>query len=801
MTHLDDEAATAAADRPAGDLLHLRAAGVSLVLATPADALPGVLHWGADLGDVPADDLADLARGTLTTPVPNDLDEPLALSLLPEQSRGWNGIPGLAGHRAGTSWSTRFVPTARTVEEHGAGLGGRLLVEAADPGAELALTLEVELLPSGLLRHRARLVNTGGADYEVAGLGLALPVPPVATEVFDLAGRWARERSPQRLPLVVGAHVRENRRGRTGPDAPLVLAVGTAGFGTREGEVWGQHVAFSGNHRSYAERLSTGTAVLGGGELLLPGEVRLAPGEAYSSPWVYGAHSTAGLDGIAARFHTHLRSRATHPTRPRPVIVNTWEAVYFDHDLDRLLELARAAAAVGAERYVLDDGWFRHRRDDTGLGDWYVDEGIWPDGLTPLIDGVRELGMEFGLWVEPEMVNPDSDLVRAHPDWVLATGGRLPLPSRHQQVLDLGNPDAYAYVLERLDALLRENDIAYLKWDHNRDLLEAGSGPSGAPGVHAQTLAVYRLLDELRARHPGVEIESCSSGGLRIDLEILEHTDRVWGSDCIDPLERQQIQRWTTQLVPPELIGSHVSSPTSHTTHRTNDLSFRAGTALFASFGIEWDLTRADESERAELARWVALYKDLRGLLHTGTVVRAEQHDESFALHGVVAADGSDGLFALVQLTTPVTSVPGQLRLPGLRPDARYAVTAQAPGHAPALRSQHTVPWLREGVRATAERRQPAARHRLLHALGSGERFIAPPARERSRLGDPRLDVDHRTRSSRNRVRGSRWKGDPGPCHAPAARAADGAECAERRMGCEGDVRAAGRFGAAPRHA
>jgi alpha-galactosidase len=458
-------------------------------------------------------------------------------------------------------------------------------------------------------------------------------------------------------------------------------------------------VAWSGNHVTYAERLSTGASVLGGGELLLPGEVRLAPGESYTGPWVHAAHTTAGLDGIAARFHTMLRARPHHPRNPRPVVLNTWEAVYFDHDLDRLVELARVGADVGVERYVLDDGWFRHRRDDSaGLGDWYVDEGVWPQGLHPLVQEVRARGMEFGLWVEPEMVNPDSDLARAHPDWILQAGGRMPIPSRQQQVLDLAHPDAYAYILERLDALLTEYPISYLKWDHNRDLVDAGHGPHRVPGVHAQTRAVYRLIDEVRARHPAVEIESCSSGGLRVDLEILERTDRIWGSDMTDPLERQQIQRFTAQLVPPELIGSHVAAPRSHSTARTHDLSFRAGTALFGSFGIEWDVTTTGPEERKELAAWVQLYKDVRGLIHTGTVVRADQHDPSFALHGAVAPDRTDALYALVQLATPVTSVPGRLRLPGLDPDRRYRVAVQPPGDRPSLRQRRAPAWLARGV-------------------------------------------------------------------------------------------------------
>jgi alpha-galactosidase len=678
---------------PSDGTVHLRAAGVSVVLDVADDRLPAVLHWGADLGELTPADLAGLAAAAVPGTVPNDLDDATRTGLLPEHAAGWSGRPGLHGERGGRAWSALFTRTALDVD------GGRLRATGVDEHAGLAVEIEIELLASGLLRQRAGVTSTtGGEPFTVGGLALALPVPPVATELFDLAGRWGRERAPQRAPFVVGVHSRENRRGRTGPDAPLILAAGTPGLDTRSGEVWAVHVAWSGNHVAYAERLACGAAVLGGGELLLPGEVRLHAGESYTGPWVYAAHGT-GLDGIAARFHTHLRSRAHHPRTPRPVVLNTWEAVYFDHDLDRLVELARAGAEVGVERYVLDDGWFRHRRDDTaGLGDWFVDDTVWPDGLHPLVDAVRALGMEFGLWVEPEMVNPDSDLARAHPDWILRTGGRTPLPSRSQQVLDLAHPDAYAHIRTRLDALLTEYPIAYLKWDHNRDLLDAGHGPDGVAGVHAQTRAVYRLLDELRARHPGVEIESCSSGGLRVDLEVLERTDRVWGSDCIDPLERQQIQRWTTQLLPPELIGSHVGAPRAHTTGRTHDLSFRAGTALFCSFGIEWDLTAATGDERTELAAWVGLYKELRGLLHTGTVVRAEQHDPSSALHGVVAADGSDALFALVQLTTPATAVPGLLRLPGLDPDRRYRVTAQPPGEGPAVRNHRPTPWLACGV-------------------------------------------------------------------------------------------------------
>ncbi len=547
-------------------------------------------------------------------------------------------------------------------------------VDAVDEVAGLGLALDVELLASGLVRTRAEVTNTGEGTYSVGGVTLALPLPAEAREILDFAGRWGLERTPQRRELVVGIHEREGRKGRTGPDAATLLSVGTPGFGFRQGEVRGVHVAFSGNHRHYAERLSTGRQVIGGGELLLPGEVRLARGESYASPWVYAAYGD-GLDDQAARFHRHLRARDTHPHRDRPMTINVWEAVYFDHDLARLTDLADRAAALGVERYVLDDGWFRHRRDDhAGLGDWYVDEDVWPDGLGPIIDHVTGLGMEFGIWFEPEMVNEDSDLARAHPEWIMATGGRLPVRARDQQVLDLAIPEAYAHVLERMTAILSENDIAYIKWDHNRDLVDAGISPRGEAGVHLQTLAAYRLMDELKARFPGLEIESCSSGGSRVDLGVLERTDRVWVSDCIDPLDRQTMMRWTMQLLPPELMGSHIASGVSHTTGRAHRLAFRAGSALYGHLGIEWDLAQATDEENADLAAWIALYKEERALMHTGTVVRADESDPTLLVYGAVASDAASALFFLASIGRSEVSPRGRFLLPGLDPARRYRV-------------------------------------------------------------------------------------------------------------------------------
>jgi alpha-galactosidase len=279
------------------------------------------------------------------------------------------------------------------------------------------------------------------------------------------------------------------------------------------------------------------------------------------------------------------------------------------------------------------------------------------------------------------MVNPDSDLYRAHPDWILATGQRRPPLQRHQLVLDLTRPEVSAYLLERIDALLSEHPISYVKWDCNRDIIDAGSGAhAGAPAAHQQALAVYALLDELRRRHPGVEWESCAAGGGRIDLGMLERVERVWTSDMTDALARQSIQRWTGQLVPPEYLGAHVSAPFSHQSGRYMPLSLRCATALFGHFGIEWDITQASDAELAELAAWIGLYREHRVLIHAGHLVRIDTPDDTAWMYGVVAADTSAALMSYVQLDEPGHDQPAALRVPGLDPRRRYRVTDVTPG-------------------------------------------------------------------------------------------------------------------------
>jgi alpha-galactosidase len=378
--------------------------------------------------------------------------------------------------------------------------------------------------------------------------------------------------------------------------------------------------------------------------------------------------------------------------------LNVWEAVYFDHNLEKLSELADVAKQIGVERFVLDDGWFGARRSDqAGLGDWQVSSAVWPEGLGKLVKKVKDNGMQFGLWFEGEMVNPDSDVYRQHPDWILRAGDRIPLQGRHQLVLDLTNSEAYEYVLGAVDKILSEYEIDYIKWDHNRFLLEPAS--AGKAVVHKQTHAIYRLFAELKRRHPKLEIESCASGGGRIDLGMAQIVDRFWTSDCNDALERQYIQRYTQIAIPPEMLGSHIGPTHSHTTGRVHSLSFRAITALFGHAGLEWDITQTTNDERDQLKTFIDYYKQNRSLIHSGKMVRSDTEASCF-VHGVVSQDQSQAIFAYVTLSAAMGSRPSAILLPGLSPAKSYRVRAVFPAGEPTYLQRSQVEWL-EGIELT----------------------------------------------------------------------------------------------------
>jgi alpha-galactosidase len=358
---------------------------------------------------------------------------------------------------------------------------------------------------------------------------------------------------------------------------------------------------------------------------------------------------------------------------------------------------------MGVERFIIDDGWFKGRiNDSTALGDWVVDRNKYPDGLTNLIQHVTELGMEFGIWVEPEMISKDSDLYRQHPDWLLQLDGYQQPTGRHQYVLDLQNPAVFNYLYQHLDDLLSHHAISYLKWDMNREVVQPGhqQQPASTQQVHA----LYRLIDQLKHQHPHIEIESCAAGGGRIDYEILKRTHRVWPSDNNDALERQRIQRGFSYFFPPEIMGSHIGATHCHATRRVSDIHFRGITALFGHMGIELDPVKESAAERAGFEHYISLHKRYRPLLHSGTNYRLSGDDPAAqVLLAVIAADRQSGLLSIAQLEMPTYAFSGTIKIPGLQPDQHYQLTLVAgPNNLHEIVNQQPA-WLTEPLTLSGE--------------------------------------------------------------------------------------------------
>jgi alpha-galactosidase len=652
------------------DHLRFDAGDTTLIVHCATGSPPHVLHWGRRLDA--AVEVDDLVHMTMQQGGPGSADVPVTVSLAMEPGMGVLGPTGFAAHREGRDWGSRFDVVKVVRDQRTA------TITCADTRTRIGLDYRIAVDPhSAVLTLEATVTNYGATLLDLNEMATAaLPIPQSMTDIIGFSGRWSDEFRRERLSRFSGGYVRENRRGRTSHDSfPAVILCSTA---TTEsaGEAFGLHLAWSGNHRLRVDTLNDGRVLASLGALFFPGEIRLAPGESYHSPAIVAAHSTRGLSALSQAFHTHVRTRILRPAtraKPRPVHYNTWEAVYFNHDVERLKGLATRAAEIGVERFVLDDGWFGSRRNDlSGLGDWTVSAAVYPDGLKPLVDHVTGLGMEMGIWFEPEMVNPDSDLYRAHPDWALRIDGLDQVPFRHQYVLDISRAEVSNYVFAQIDAVLRGAAISYIKWDMNRDLNHPGDA-EGRPRAHVQVNALYGLIDRIRAAHPHVEIETCSSGGARPDMGILAHTDRIWTSDCNDAHDRQLIQRGASFFLPLDVIGSHVGPSECHQTGRKLSIGMRAGTALMGHMGLELNLLTEPAADLGALKLAIALHKAHRGLLHDGNFYRIDAPDH-LNIVAVVARDRSEALYSVAFMRGHAPTLPDRIYPVGLDPETQYRV-------------------------------------------------------------------------------------------------------------------------------
>lgn len=555
-----------------------------------------------------------------------------------------------------------------------------LRVRLVDPVQPLAVALCYRLTPEhDILERWCELENSGQQTINVEALGFGtLHLPNGTTECTSVHGGWAREFTTQRQPLPAGITVVEQRGLQTGHVAnPFFLANRPGQAWEESGVVYFGALAYSGSWRIAAEHLPTGAVRIHGGYNPVDFALDLAPGQRHVTPaWVCGV-SAQGWGGASRRLHAFTRGRvlprAAGWAEERPILYNSWEATYFDLSFDGQVELARKAAAIGVEMFCVDDGWFGARRlDNAGLGDWVVSPQVFPDGLDPLIDEVHRLGMRFGLWVEPEMVNPDSDLYRQHSDWVLHFPGRPRTETRAQLILDFGRPEVVETIFGALDRLVTQHGIDFFKWDMNRNVSEPGS-VAGKAIWRQHTAGVYGIMDRLRRAHPRLSIESCSGGGARIDLGVLARTDQFWTSDNTDAFDRIRIQEGCSLVYPAAAMMAWVTDVPNHQTGQSSPLSLRFDVAMRGALGIGANLNRLSQAELDEYAGYIAFYKRIRSIVQQGVLYRLQRLEEAGAsVTLVVSPDRRQAVYAVAVQSHQIGFFRPPAPLRGLQSSATY---------------------------------------------------------------------------------------------------------------------------------
>lgn len=564
-----------------------------------------------------------------------------------------------------------------------------LIVRLADPvnGLELRLFYGV-FAQRDVITRAAQFINTGDSPLRLdKAASVCLDLPFGQWDLIHFHGRHAMERQAERVHLSRSIQTVSSKRGASSHHHnPFVILCDPTAT-EDQGDCYGMMLVYSGNHRTDVEvdQMGQVRAVMGihDEQFSWP----LAPGERFDTPEVLLTYTHQGLTRLTHTYHRFLRNhiiRSAYRQARRPILINNWEATYFQFNSEKIVGIARKAAELGVEMLVLDDGWFGKRDDDnSGLGDWFVNERKLPGGLTPLIRQINDMGMKFGLWVEPEMVSEDSDLYRAHPDWALTLPGRKPAMGRNQLVLDLSRKDVVNYLYERLSTLLREHNISYIKWDVNRNLTDVYSRalPPHRQGevCHRHILGIYDLLERLTTEFPHVLFEGCSGGGGRFDAAMLAYFPQIWCSDDTDAIERLTIQYGTSFGYPISAVGAHVSACPNHQTGRTTPLDTRAVVAMSGTFGYELDLNKLTEEEKEQVRRQIQRFQAYYDLIQNGDYYRltAPSENSYFTAWQFVAEDQSEALVSLVVTHPKANPNAVHFRLKGLAPDARYVLKEQ----------------------------------------------------------------------------------------------------------------------------
>lgn len=563
-------------------------------------------------------------------------------------------------------------------------MGETLVISMEDSPSSLKLELYyVVFADRDIIARSARIINGGnGAVRLEKMMSACLELPNGAWEVIHFHGRHAMERRLERLPLMHGTMEVGSRRGTSSHQHNPGVILCSPDATEEHGECYGLSLIYSGNFSAEIEMDQMDSVRVACGIQPESFEFLLEPGEAFDTPQLMMTYSGSGLGRMSANFHSIIRHnlcRGKYKFARRPILINNWEATYFDFNEEKILSIAGQAAELGIEMLVLDDGWFGSRNsDNAGLGDWFVNTDKLKGGLTGLVEGINHLGMKFGIWIEPEMVNEDSRLYREHPDWALTIPGRKPCRSRNQLVLDMSRSEVRDYVFDSISSVLKSANVEYVKWDMNRSICDVYSAvlPKERQGevYHRYVLGIYDLMERFTSSFPNILFEGCSGGGGRFDPAILYYSPQIWCSDDTDGIERLEIQYGTSFFYPISAVGSHVSAIPNHQTGRRTPLATRGVVAMAGSFGYEMDLNLLTENEKEVVKAQVEDYKRYYDLIHNGDYYRlvSPQGDSDFTAWQFVSGDKTRTLINLVITHVRANAPDLWFKLRGLDPEKRY---------------------------------------------------------------------------------------------------------------------------------
>jgi len=561
-----------------------------------------------------------------------------------------------------------------------------LEIYLADPVSKVQVTLKYGILEKNdIITRTAVITNAGDTACTIESASSAcLDFLYGDYELYTFYGRHAMERNLQRAKLMHGVQSIGSKRGTSSHQYNPFMILAGAKTTEDYGECYGMCYVYSGNFKAKVEldQYDQTRIIMGLQDELFSYE--LEPHDVFNMPEVVMSFSNDGLSRLSQNYHDTFRNnlcRGKYKTIPRPVLLNNWEATYFDFDGDAIFQIARQAAELGVEMLVLDDGWFGNRNDDNhGLGDWYANEQKLGGSLSHLADRINGIGMKFGIWMEPEMVNEESVLFREHPDWAFSIPGREPIRARNQLVLDFSRNEVVEYIFTHVCAVLDSANIEYLKWDMNRSISDVYStvnhGAAEGAVLYKYTLGLYDFLERLIRRYPDLLIEGCSGGGGRFDAGMLYYTPQIWCSDNSDAIDRIRIQEGTSFAYPISSVGSHVSASPNHQTGRIAQIQTRGVVAMAGSYGFELDLGKSTDEEKEYIKKQIAAFHKYSQLIHNGDYYRltCSLEDTELAAWEFAAKDKSEALLNVVTLSTHGNPLTQYIRCKGLNPDAGYEV-------------------------------------------------------------------------------------------------------------------------------